>query len=226
MGKKVCFISDTHVRHKSLNLGSGDILFFTGDIMGSGYDEYEFHNWLKWFSETDYKWKVFIAGNHDRYLEKCGYEKVSEIVKEYEDKGVIYLENTSVEIDGLKIYGTPDQPYFCGWAFNRTPDELRSIYNNIPEGLDVLLTHTPPFDILDRSHEPNRFNPTGEEPLGSRVLTMRLNTMGNPPRYHAFGHIHGDGGKILVTPQTTYINGAVCNEAYNPINDIVFLEID
>ena len=32
---------------------------------------------------------------------------------------------------------------------------------------DVLLTHCPPYGILDQSHRPNYFNnPTGEEHLG------------------------------------------------------------
>ena len=30
----------------------------------------------------------------------------------------IYLQDSSVTICGLKIYGTPWQPEFCGWAFN------------------------------------------------------------------------------------------------------------
>ncbi len=30
----------------------------------------------------------------------------------------IYLQDSSVTLCGLKIYGSPWQPEFCGWAFN------------------------------------------------------------------------------------------------------------
>ena len=36
---KITFISDTHTKHKQLDLPGGDILIHSGDIMNSGYSK-------------------------------------------------------------------------------------------------------------------------------------------------------------------------------------------
>lgn len=214
---KITFISDTHTQHKKIELPGGDILIFSGDFMGSGYRVYEAQSFLKWFSEQPYKYKIFIAGNHDRYCEN-NPELFEALVDDYVDQNVIYLKDDLIEIEGLKIYGTPWQPYFCNWAFNiPESDRLISLYQNIPEDLDILITHCPPYNILDKSHDYRN----GEEPLGSKELETVLSELGeHRPKIHCFGHIHGDGGNTL-TDGTCYINASVCDENYNPINKIV-----
>lgn len=225
---KVTFISDTHTREHSVKLPGGDILIFSGDCMSSGYNWWEINDFLDWFSEQPYEYKIWIAGNHDRWIEKKP-EDVKECVSTYFDKGVRYVYNETIEIKGLKIYGTPYQPYFCGWAYNvADTDQLYSIFKMIPENLDILITHCPPYDILDKSHFPRpAYGRNGEEPLGSKELSKVLDELGPAaPRYHVFGHIHGDGGKMEVQGLTTYINASVCNEAYDPVNSVTTLEIE
>lgn len=230
---KITFISDTHTNmydenYKDLFLSEGDILCFTGDIMTSGLYEGEILHFLKWFSKQPFKYKIFIAGNHDILFEK--YPLIAdEFISRYQKDGVIYLNNTSFEYEGIKFYGTPHQPYFCGWAFN-VPDhkKLVDIYNMIPDDTDVLLTHCPPFGILDQSHRSNFHNPTGEEHLGSVELKEVLDDKGQRgclPKVVAFGHIHGDGGKQLQIDSTLYINGSLCDENYDPVNDIISIEL-
>lgn len=227
---KVTFISDTHVKHDILSsinpLSGGDILIFAGDCMSSGYHSDELTRFIKWVKLQPYTYKICIAGNHDRYCEKCPTVK-NEFEKYYDD-GVRYLCNEMIEVEGLKIYGTPHQPYFCDWAFN-VPDEnkLYEIYKQIPEDIDILITHTPPYDILDKSHVARYYyHTTGEEPLGSQVLSKVIDEMVQKPRYHVFGHIHGDGGKMLEKDGTTYINASVCTEGYSPENNIITLDIE
>lgn len=230
---KITFISDTHTymydkEYKELLLEKGDVLCFTGDIMSSGYNEGEVIHFLKWITKQPFKYKIFIAGNHDRLLENNPLI-ANEIISQYTDKGVIYLKNSSVKIDGVTFYGTPHQPYFCGWAFN-VPDygKLINIYQMIPEDVDVLLVHCPPYGILDQSHKPNYSNPTGEEHLGSmelkEVLAQKQLT-NTQPRVVAFGHIHGDGGKKMQIGDTLYINAALCDESYEPVNNIVSIDL-
>ena len=226
----ITFISDTHSKHHRLtNLEGGDILIFCGDFMTSGYRTDEFMDFIDWIKIQPYKYKVCIAGNHDRYCESFPSYTVKDMFEEYYDEGVRYVCDEMIEIEGLKIYGTPYQPYFCNWAFN-VPDEekLYNIYKQIPEDVDILITHCPPYDILDKSHVSRSFYlTTGEEPLGSKELAKVLDELGeHKPRYHAFGHIHGDGGKILELNGTTYINASVCNENYSPDNKIISLEIE
>lgn len=219
---KITFISDTHTQHKKIELPGGDILIFSGDFMGSGYRVYEVQSFLNWFSEQPYKYKIFIAGNHDRYCEN-NPELFKALVDDYVDKNVIYLKDDLIGVEGLKIYGTPWQPYFCNWAFNiADSDRLISLYQNIPEDLDILITHCPPYHTLDKSHDYRN----GEEPLGSKELETVLFQMGtHRPKIHCFGHIHGDGGNTL-TDGVCYINASVCDENYNPINKIVTIDYE
>ena len=215
---KITFISDTHCKHNRMNpLPGGDILIFSGDAMSSGYYPQELDGFLIWLKDQPYTYKICIAGNHDRYCETLPSYMTKDVYEKYYDQGVRYLCNESIEIEGLKIYGTPYQPYFCDWAFN-VPDseKLYNIFKQIPEGIDILITHCPPYDILDKSHLPRpQWGRTGEEPLGSKELSKVLDELGDKaPRYHAFGHIHGDGGKTLVKGNTTYM--PVC--VMSPIN--------
>ena len=62
------------------------------------------------------------------------------------------MENESVEILGLKIYGSPYSPEFCNWAFSINPDdESKQMWDKIPKDTDILITHGPPYKILDKT---------------------------------------------------------------------------
>ena len=230
---KITFISDTHTymydnNYKELLLDKGDILCFSGDIMSSGYNEGELIHFLKWIAKQPFIYKIFIAGNHDRILEENPFLS-EEIISRYHKDGVVYLKNSSFEYNGIKFYGTPFQPYFCGWAFNISDSEkLINNYRCIPDDVDVLLTHCPPYGILDQSHKPNYHNPTGEEHLGSIALKEVLSEKHlnkTLPRVVAFGHIHGDGGKQINIDNTNYINASLCDENYEPVNNIISIEL-
>ena len=218
---KITFISDTHTRQRNLTLEGGDILIFAGDAMSTGYYPQELTEFIDWFKAQPYKYKVAIAGNHDRYCESFPQYQVRDMFERYYDDGVRYVCDEEITVEGLRIYGTPYQPFFCDWAFNvPDSDRLSTIYNNIPEGLDILITHCPPYDILDKSHLPRpRFGTNGEEPLGSKELLNRLDMMEQPPKINVFGHIHGDGGKIIEEGGTKFINASVCDEAYKVVNN-------
>ena len=230
---KITFISDTHTymcdnNKKELILPEGDVLCFSGDIMTTGYSEGELFHFLNWLSKQPFTYKIFIAGNHDRFLDDKRLI-AQDIISDYQKYGVVYLFNSSFEYNGISFYGTPYQPYFCGWAFN-VPDhnKLINIYKQIPDNVDVLLTHCPPYGILDQSHRPNYSNKSGENHLGSIALKEVLfekYTLNTSPRIVAFGHIHGDGGKQIEIDNTLYINASLCDENYDPTNNIVSIEL-
>ena len=224
---RITFLSDTHNKHEYTKLDGGDILCFTGDFMTSGYNQMEVNSFLEWIKKQKYFYKLCVSGNHDRFCETFPKYQIKDIFEKYYNDGVRYLQDDEIEIEGLKFYATPYQNYFCGWAWNvQDTKQLGLIYDQIPDGLDVLMTHVPPKGILDKSHVKSYRNPTGEEPLGSKELLERLQQMKNPPRYHCFGHIHGDGGKTVTIGETTYINASVCDEGYKPSNQIITLEIE
>lgn len=147
---KIVFISDTHAKHgllKTQDLPEADIIIHAGDISTRGY-KHEIEDFLYWYSRLDqYKHKIFCAGNHDFFFE-ADRETAMNLIPE----NVIYLEDSSVVIEGIKIWGSPVSPYFHNWAFNRERGkDINKYWQNIPNDVDILLTHTPPYNILDKT---------------------------------------------------------------------------
>jgi len=56
-----------------------------------------------------------------------------------------YLEDSGTVINGIRIWGSPWQPWFCDWAFNVERGELMKYWKLIPTDTDVLMTHGPPI---------------------------------------------------------------------------------
>jgi Icc-related predicted phosphoesterase len=202
MKKKLTFISDTHTKHRHLtDLIGGDILIHCGDISNRG-QIHEIIDFLEWFDKIkNYKNKIFIAGNHDFGFQN-NPEECADILKDYPN--IIYLQDNSVIIDGIKIYGSPWQPRFNNWAFNfdRGP-YIAKKWEKIPSGTDILITHGPLFGILDKT---DRGENVGCEELYKKVMEIK-------PKIHAFGHIHNDYG-IEVIDDITFINASSLGEDY------------
>ena len=86
----------------------------------------------------------------------------------------------------------------------------------IPENTDVLVTHGPPFGVLDKSHPSTAH--LGCEELATAVEQIR-------PKLHAFGHIHGGHGESTANG-TCYVNASVVNEAYKLVYEPQAVEIN
>jgi Icc-related predicted phosphoesterase len=202
---KIAFISDTHTKHKSLtkDLLPADIIIHCGDICSSGYSIYEVKDFLKWFSSLkQYKYKIFIAGNHDRMFENNPVQ-TQDLLNNYLD--ITYLENSGINIEGINIWGSPYQPEFCNWAFNKPRgEEIAKEWAKIPQNTDVLITHGPAYGYVDRIYE------RGEH-LGCADLIRTINII--KPKIHACGHIHGGNG-IIKNEHTIFINASNLNEQY------------
>lgn len=209
------FISDTHTKHNQIpkeDLGRGDIIFHSGDFTYRGLAE-EVESFLEWFASLDYTYKIFIAGNHE-----LGFEKKKFIVPErYQEKGVTYLQDELVIRKGLKIYGSPWQPEFGGWEFNlpRGGQELEQKWDSIPEGIDVLLTHSPVYSYLDLNREGMH--------CGCELLYERVNKIN--PWIHAWGHLHEAYGQKSLESREL-INASILNREYEVQNLPIRLEIN
>lgn len=221
---KIVCISDTHGSHGEINrvkwngklsypLPKGDCLVHCGDTTGWGrYTEtLAFINWL---GDQDYKYRICIAGNHDSTYETNPFE-----VREYMSaSGIHYLCDSSITLDGIKFYGTPYSPIFYDWHFMETESALANRFRRIPDDTDVLLTHTPPYGILDGSARIDLSKDQGHflrrERMGSRALLDRVLEL---PLLKAniFGHIHEGFGKE-VRGNTTFVNASFLNGDYVP----------
>lgn len=208
---KILFISDTHGEHQKLNnLPQADILIHSGDISKRGKD-YEIEDFIKWLSSLDFRYKIFIAGNHDFYFEGKTISKVQEMLPQ----DVFYLCDTGITIEGINIWGSPITPTFFNWAFNRDRgSNIAKYWDKIPQNTDILITHGPPSGILDRTISGSN--------AGCGDLLKKIELI--KPKYHLFGHIHEAYG-VYETAHTTFINGSILDEDYRISNPSVSFNI-
>lgn len=203
--KFVC-ISDTHNKHGELVVPKGDILIHAGDFtrVGALKDVKSFNDFL---GTLPHPHKIVIAGNHDFCFEKKPKEARALL------SNCIYLQDESVEIEGLNIYGSPWQPTFFNWAFNlQRGEQIRKKWNLIPENTHVLITHGPPFGHGDKTLR--------GEPVGCMDLLRTIEKI--KPKCHIFGHIHEDPG-VTFNKDTAFVNASSCNVEYHMVNPpIVF----
>lgn len=204
---RIVFISDTH--NHCPEVPNGDVLIHCGDGTGRGTLP-EIRQWGAWLRSLPHAAKVVIAGNHDRAL-----EQLPSAAREALGPGVDYLESQTVTRSGLRIYGSPYTPRFFDWAFarDRGPD-IAEVWQHIPFGLDVLVTHGPSRGILDRTEEGLD---VGCADLSAAIAKTR-------PRVHAFGHIHEGYGTAMVDG-VLRVNASICTRRYSPTNSAIVVDI-
>ena len=208
----ICIISDTHMKHKFLNLKTyeADVLIHCGDMTGNGSSG-AMQQFFEWFSAQDqFLHKICIAGNHDWI-----FEKNPVLAKTLVPDNVHYLEDSEVIIDGIKFYGSPVQKYFCNWAFNRHESKLQEHWEAIPTDTDVLITHSPPYGVQD--------NVPGSGNQGSPSLFMEV-VERIKPLISCFGHIH-EGYGMRIIENTKFINASNLDGDYQCINEPFVVEI-
>lgn len=206
---KVVLISDSHGQHHHLDLPPGDILIHAGDFSRSGKPG-QAKDFLLWLAKQPHRHKVFVAGNHDFIAE----EEPAEF-RSWVPDNCIYLDDQLIEVEGLRIWGSPISPWFFDWAFNRhRGPEICRHWDLIPEGLDILITHGPPAGILDRTAR-------GEN-VGCADLLRRIQAV--EPRISVFGHIHEARGRER-HGATEFFNAAVLDLDYRMAHPPFVIEL-
>lgn len=196
---KIVAISDTHGQHRLLSLPSGDVIIHAGDITRSG-NVNEVEDFLDWFGNLEFQYKIFIAGNHDFFFEKISLDLIQAMLP----SGVTYLNDSGIDINGVKIWGSPITPWFYDWAFNRARgEEIQQHWDLVPHDTAILITHGPPYEKLDQT--------VYSEKVGCKDLALKVCQI--KPAYHIFGHIHEDHG-MLLQDNITYINASVLDDHY------------
>lgn len=219
-------ISDLHGYYPKLD--GGDLLIVSGDLTASDkmIDWIDFFYWL---NKQSYRKKVYIGGNHDNFLTLCATNvECKDIYLDEEDEECEkkdYLCDSGTEFEGLKIWGSPWTKAFPGMnpkcmAFTcDTDEELAEKWALIPDNTDILITHSPPFGILD---EVNRYTKSkrSNEYVGSKSLRNTVLDRNRLPnlKLHVFGHIHEQGGKVFETNFTKFANASIVNEVYEHVN--------
>lgn len=165
----VC-ISDTHNCGGAFSLPKGDVLIHAGDLTNQGsYAELE--KAIKWLEATDFETKIVVAGNHDITLDRDFWrnhgshfhsqnphdpsksqallQHSSSIQWLRHESAVIKLKSPSGPQTSFKIFGSPYSPAKDMWAFGYELDAATHLWEQIPDDIDILVTHTPPKGHCD-----------------------------------------------------------------------------
>ena len=193
---KILHISDTHNQHDKLKIPPDiDMIIHSGDFSNRKdptRNESEAVSFLDWYASLNIKHKILVAGNHDTSIEARLITP-----EEIKNRGIIYLENESIKIEGLLIWGSPYTPAYGNWAFMRQIEQLTPIWESMPDDADIVITHGPPRGMLDLTHD-SRIQGIGDSfrLCGCESLAKRIDEV--QPILHCFGHIHNSGGDTFV----------------------------
>lgn len=228
---KIACVSDTHGR-LNLEWPKADVLIIAGDILPNFKEDKESDGFLQsiYLEETlrplvstlaneIYDYIVFVPGNHDRVFE-VHKERALDALAGIENFSV--LINEGVFVNNKLFWGSPWTPWFYGnrWSFNLPEDKAKvhkvskAVWSLIPTKTDILITHGPPFSVLDKVDGSERGCPHLASEVFKRVK----------PKLHVFGHIHAGSGQ---TEQSgiKFVNAAICNDFLEKKNSIRTVEI-
>ena len=195
---RIVLISDTHELHRELVVPHGDLLIHAGDITVLSKRPWMYRHFDIWLGELPHRHKIVVPGNNDYLLE------------EPRERGSItnatLLIDAGVEADGISIWGSPLTTLYGGAFGMSSAADRRRHWAQIPKGLDILVTHTPPSGVLDCGSNSERHEGCPE--LREAVLQAR-------PRVHVFGHIHGGYGTFQ-SEHTLFVNASASRRRWKP----------
>lgn len=212
------------------NFGYGRLFDFEGQ---RGWFQEEFVPWVHSLPFADDQSKVvFIAGNHDFWLEaesdgfnEGGYSAIwPDVIIPCSNRAVYLYDSSYRFVKGdeyIDIYGTPWCKIFGAWAFMISDDKLKLAFDNIPQGIDVLLTHDapaiPPYGFISEGRWAGE--DAGNKPLAAAIREKL-------PRYAFHGHIHSSSHEMNNVDGANIAAVCLNNEAYQPVYKPLVLNIE
>lgn len=196
---KLVAVSDTHCTTYWDSIPACDVFIHAGDLCSYGTEK-EYRKQVTRMKGIQAKTKVFVPGNHDRFVEQNpGIAR-----KLADEAGVLLLLNEYTDIDGIKVFGCSYVPDFSSgyWAFERRSYERNQFWETITEPVDILITHCPPYGILD----------SASDHIGCPSIVAAVRKL--TPKVHVFGHCHETGGKAAEVWGTKFYNVAWLDERY------------
>jgi Icc-related predicted phosphoesterase len=189
---RLVLMSDTHELHREIDVPDGDILIHAGDFTMFSKSMDAITDFNAWLGELPYRHKIVVPGNHEFFLE-------ADPTKRSMLSNAAVLINESIEIEGLRIWGSPVTPLYGGAFGLSSADDRRRLYAQIPGKIHILVTHGAPLETLDLPPGAGFHN--GCHELMEAVIRVQ-------PKLHVFGHVHGAYG-IFQTDRTTFVNAGL-----------------
>jgi Icc-related predicted phosphoesterase len=213
-----------------------DLLLICGDVCPATEHSLIFqHSWctkifIKWLNELPYRnenSRVFMVwGNHDfigeskllYHMDKDIWEKTNgrvQVLNHCEERITFPDEGT------IRIFGSPYCAQFFSWAFMKDNDFLEKAFSEIPESVDILITHDSPSmwlfgEIKEGMHKSKT---TGNKLLGPHVLRVH-------PKMYFSGHFHSGEHEFAERDGIWGANVSFVNERYCPVNPLLKVEFD
>ena len=225
---KVCVTSDLHGYLPEIE--PCELLLICGDIVSLKHQRYS-KSCKQWYTKVFQPWidslpcdkVLFIPGNHEVGVE--GHEDEYRKLFSPTNKATILLHDyyEYLSNDGIvyKIFGTPYCKIFGNWAFMRTNSDLKEKFSEIPEGLDILLTHDVAYGYADQSLQDIGYGTDthfGTVELRDAILEKK-------PKFHLSGHIHTANHNLIMIGDTKHYNVSYVDETYIPTFKPLYIEI-
>lgn len=214
---RLVLVSDTHGLHRRMPpVPDGDVLVHAGDLTSYGTLA-GVRDAVAWLAALPHRHKVCVAGNHDWAFERHPVEAEALV-----PPGVTYLRDRGATLGGVRFWGSPWQPEFNAWAFNLPRGAaLARVWARIPDDVQVLVTHGPPFGVLDRVDQGSGFR--GTRHVGCEDLARRVAALPDL-RVHVFGHVH-EGYGMLELGGRRFVNASTTTVRYEPVNAPVVVDL-
>jgi Icc-related predicted phosphoesterase len=179
---RIVVISDTHERHEDFGDLEGEVLVHCGDMFDLFAERpMTLQAMDDWFGRQRQRFDVILTtgGNHDHQIADALIHHAQPFAN------AVFLQEESFHYGGKHFWGAPWVPDLPSHAFHQSRRQLERLWGRIPSDVEVLITHTPPWSVLDETSAGYR--------CGCNALLEEVQRVA--PALHLFGHIHCSRGE-------------------------------
>lgn len=210
-----------------------DLLIVAGDVCPDGFGRHVAAEVPKlqqdWFNREVRPWlarspathKVLTWGNHDWCGEACDFSADAPPAAQTAALQIVIDQTTTVSVGNqtITIWASPWSNQFGYWSFMRRPEALAEIYNAIPEGVDIVVSHQPAFGYGDEVPD---FRTGRMSHQGSHQLLAAIDRV--KPKVLVCGHIHEGHGRFE-HHGTRIFNVSVVDEHYQLVHGATLFDV-
>lgn len=228
---RVAALSDQHgflpaVPACDLLIVAGDVCpdnlgpYFAGDnpaLQKSWFDDKA----RPWLAAAPAAHRLLTWGNHDWCGERCDFSADAPGAARSDTLQILNAASAHIQTgrERLHVWASPWSKQFGFWAFMKPDSELAPFYAAIPDDVNVIVSHQPPYGFCDQVAD---FGSRRLRNEGSRELLKAIDRV--KPRVVICGHIHEGHGQAEHRGTTIY-NVSVVDEYYRLVHDVTVIDV-